>query len=379
MGAFSLKSILTRPGVRIAAICDVDETRLKAAEAVIIASDQNAAPRLFKDFRDLNRMPELDAVVISTPDHWHALQAIDAMQNGKDCYIEKPLTLFVEEGQRLCDVAQATGRITQTGSQQRSAREFRYACELIRNGVLGDISHVKLQIPPNNRSCKPANDDGVPAGLDYDMWLGPAPLNPYHPSRSHYDFRFISDYSGGQMTNWGAHEMDIVHWALRADEAGPERVEGSCTFSTDGIFDSADNVDVRWIYPGNVQVRCRSGLPPSCEFVGSKGSLFLGRGHLETEPPELMQTQFSEQDERLYISDDHMANFLECIRTREATICPVAIGHRSATACHIANIALRLGRSLAWDAVRERFSHDEEANAMLSRPLRPPWSLACRS
>ncbi len=375
MGRHTLSEIIKRPGVNVLAVCDVDEAHMDDVCELIAESGQAHVPQRFRDFRDLNRLPDLDAVVISTPDHWHTLPAIDAMRSGKDCYIEKPLTLYVEEGQRLCEVARETGRITQTGSQQRSSREFRYACELIRNGYIGDITRVDLTIPANNRVCKAQNGDVVPDSLDFDFWLGPAPEEAFHPSRGHYDFRFIRAYSGGQMTNWGAHMLDIVQWALDEDASGPRFVEGTCTFSEDGIFNTADNVDVTWTYASGTEIHCKTEPQPRCEFIGTRGRLLVGRGHLETTPESLMDVTFTDSDERLTVSDDHMANFLEGVLSRTTTICPVDVGHRTANICHIGNIALLLGRRLEWDAAQERFVDDDEANTMLSRPVRAPWSL----
>jgi len=375
MGNDTLKLVLPREHVTVAALCDVDARRL-AQSAERVAQAQGADTfQCFADFRELNRSAAVDAVVISTPDHWHALQGIDAMRRGKDVYIEKPLTLTIEEGRRLCDVAAETARICQTGSQQRSSREFHYACELIRNGYLGAIQSVDLCIPPNNRTSDTVGDpDPVPQELDYEMWLGPAPFRPYHEEACHYAFRFISDFSGGQMTNWGAHNLDIVQWALDADASGPIRVSGTGTFPSAGLFDTPDQIDVRWEYPGGVVVRCTTGTP-HCRFTGSEGSLEVGRGHFAATPETLGDVTLREEDVRLYRSDDHMGNFLECVRTRQKPICPAEVGHRSATVCHLGNIALRLKRTLEWDPAAEHFVNDDEANAMLSRAPRPPWSL----
>ena len=375
MGRFALHDLLRRPHVRIAALCDVDEKHLgDAAECVNDAYGDDSCER-YHDFRELNANADVDAVVICSPDHWHALHAIDAMRQGRDCYVEKPLTLTVQEGRRLCDVVAATGRICQTGSQQRSSREFRYACELVRNGYLGDMREIRLSIPPISRQCEHANGNTpVPAGFDYDFWLGPAAQKPYHPSRCHYSFRFISDYSGGQMTNWGAHMLDVVQWALDMDDAGPERVAGTCRFCDDGIFDTADDLNITWDYPGGVSVRCTTGIP-RCQFIGSEGSLHVGRGEIECSDASLRHVVFKPDDVRLYRSDDHFDNFLASVRSRETPICPAEVGHRAATVCHIGIIALRLGRPLQWDAKTERFIDDAEANTMLSRPLRSPWTL----
>lgn len=375
MGNDTLKLVAGRSDVTVTAICDVDSRRLVSAAERLKEVQEPDAFTCFEDFRELNRSAAVDAVVISTPDHWHAVQAIDSMRSGKDVYVEKPLTLTIAEGRRICEVAAATGRVCQTGSQQRSSREFRYACELIRNGYLGEMQSVDLCIPPNNRTSDGVGEpDLVPPEFDYEMWLGPVPYRPYYEAACHYAFRFVSASSGGQMTNWGAHNLDIVQWALGMDASGPVRVSGSGVFPSSGLFDTPDQVDVIWEYANGVKVRCTTGTP-HCRFSGSEGAIEVGRGHFEATPDTLSDVTFTDRDIQLYRSDDHMGNFLDCIRTRRDPICPPETGHRSATVCHLGNIAIRLGRALEWDPVQECFINDNEANAMRSRPMRSPWSL----
>lgn len=372
---FTLDDILPRQDVAITALCDVDASHLEATAARVAEVRGEHSCECFADFRELNRSPNVDAVLINTPDHWHAWQAIDAMQQGKDVYVEKPLTLTIAEGRRLCEVAAETGRICQTGSQQRSSREFRHACDLIRNGYLGTLQSVDISIPKNNRISETVGEpEPIPPELDYEMWLGPAPFRPYREDTCHYAFRFVSDFSGGQITNWGAHNLDIVQWALDADTSGPVRVQGTGTFPSDGNYDTPDDVDVVWEYANGVVVRCTTG-GPHCRFTGTEGTLTVGRGHFKAVPEALNHVTLKDGDVRLYRSDDHMGNFLDCVRTRRQPICPPEIGHRSATVCHIGNIAIRLGRPLEWDPAEECFINDDEANAMRSRPMRAPWSL----
>jgi predicted dehydrogenase len=312
-------------------------------------------------------------VVISTPDHWHVPQAIHAALCGKDIYLEKPLTLTVAEGRLLCRVVAATGRILQTGSQQRSMPEFRRACELVRNGCLGPIQRVEVELPPNNKTCPPEwSPAPVPPELDYDAWLGPAPWAEYHPQRCHYQFRFVMDHSGGQVTNFGAHHLDVVQGALGMDGSGPSYAEGCGEFPASGLFTTATRVDARLTYPGGVEVHVRTG-GSGVTFHGSLGSLAVERGSLRTQPETLAQAVLGPDAIRLYASDDHHGNWLECIRTRREPVCPAEVGHRSATCCHLVNLAMRLGRGLTWDPVAEAFVGDDEANALLDRPRREPW------
>ncbi|MDP6490796.1 MAG: Gfo/Idh/MocA family oxidoreductase [Kiritimatiellia bacterium] len=375
MGDITLCDLLARTDVMVTALCDVDASRLAAATEKLSAQQGAGTVTCFRDFRELHRREDVDAVIISTPDHWHAIQGIDAMRCGKDVYIEKPLTLTIAEGRRLCDVASETERVCQTGSQQRSAREFRHACELIRNGAIGEVQSVAIRIPPPNRHSESISDSApVPQELDYDLWLGPAPWRPYREETCHYAFRYVSDFSGGQMTNWGAHNLDIVQWALNADSSGPVRVKGTGVFPQDGIYDTPTGMDVTWDYASGAKVHCTTGKP-RCTFIGTAGTITVGRGHFEATPIELEDAALPPDAVRLYRSDDHMGNFLDCVRSRQQTICPMETGHRSATVCHLGNIAMRLGRALEWDPVSESFANDDEANAMRSRPMRAPWSL----
>lgn len=385
-GTYNLKAFFGHDDCVVVAICDVDDEYLARAKALIDEQYGNHKCKTYHDFRDLNRDDEVDAVVITVPDHWHALMAIDAARCGKDIYLEKPFSLFVSEGRRVCDVVKETGRILQTGSQQRSSPQFRKACELVRNGFLGDVSWIEVEIPPNNKFCEPTwEPQPVPPQLDYDFWLGPAPQAEYHEQRCHYQFRFIRDYSGGQVTNFGAHHLDIVQWALGMDDSGPVEVWGDGEFPESGLFNTATKVDFGMRYANGTEVRCVTG-GSKVVFHGTKGDLEVKRaaasaqdpncaGGLITNPPEIAKIELDDSHIRLYDSRDHYGNFLDCIRTRKEPICPPEVGHRSATCCHLANIAMLLHRRLKWDPKAERFIGDDEANAMLTRPYRAPWTL----
>jgi len=379
MGVYNLKAFLKRPDVRVTAVCDVDRRHLEAARKLVEELHCAGACRAFTDFQELDAWDGVDAVVICTPDHWHVPQAIHAAVCGKDIYLEKPLTLTIAEGRLLCEVIQATGRILQTGSQQRSAPEFRRACELVRNGCLGAIQRVEVELPQNNKTCPPEwTPAPVPPELDYEAWLGPAPWAEYHPQRCHYQFRFITDYSGGQVTNFGAHHLDIVQWALGMDRSGPQRVWGRGEFPASGLFTTATRVEARLGYAGDTQVEVRTG-GSGLTFHGREGSLSVERGKLRTEPEALAQAVMGPDAYRPYVSDDHHGNWLECTRAREAPVCPAETGHRSATCCHLVNLAMRLGRELTWDPEAEAFIGDAEANAMRSRPWREPWGSRVQS
>jgi predicted dehydrogenase len=351
------------------AICDVDLRHLATA-----GNDAEKA-EAFDDYRHLLDRKDIDAVVISTPDHWHALMTVHACQAGKDVYCEKPLTLTIAEGKAMVAAAQRHKRIVQTGSQQRSAREFRQACELVRNGALGKVHTVKVGLPAPNwvaRAKQPVPDSKPPMLLNYDLWLGPAPERPYNQHRVHYLFRFFWDYSGGQQTNFGAHDLDITQWALGMDESGPVTAEGTARYHPQGWYETPDWTDITYTYANGVTVKCGQGYPGGCTFEGEKGTIHVRRGRIEVKPVEV---QSHTGDVKLYVSTNHHQNWLDCIKTRKPPICDVAIGHRSATVCHLGNIAIRLGRKITWDPAKEEIVGDSEAAKWVTKEYRAPWKL----
>jgi predicted dehydrogenase len=323
---------------------------------------------------------DIDAVVISTPDHWHALMTTDACRAGKDVYCEKPLTLFIAEGRKMVEVARQTGRIVQTGSQQRSDSRFRQAAELVRNGAIGKVEQVMVGIPKPNHAAKSLPDSDPPSELNYNLWLGPAPERPYNVNRVHYNFRFFWDYSGGQMTNFGAHHIDIAQWALGMDSSGPIAAEGTATYPEDKrLCEVTQTCRVTLTYANGTKVvvgQEQKDIPEGCTFVGEKGRLFVDRKQITASVPAILKTELGADAVRLYVSTSHPQNWLDCIKSRQSPVADVEIGHRTATACHLANIAVRLGRRIQWDPAAEQMIGDAEAAAMTVRPYRAPWKLA---
>lgn len=371
-GLGNLKAFINQAG----AVCDCDSEVL--GKAVGAVEQANSKCEAFGDYRKLLDRKDIDAVVITTPDHWHAVMTIQACQAGKDVYCEKPLSLTVREGQQMVDAARAHQRIVQTGSQQRSDTKFRQACEFVRSGRLGKIHTVLVGIPKPNHPGEPVPDSAPPSVLDYEMWLGPAPARPYNVKRVHYNFRFFWDYSGGQMTNFGAHHIDIAHWGLGMDESGPLSVHGQATFHPQGWHEVSETCRVTYKYPNDVTMivgQVQTDIPDGTTFIGDKGKLHVNRQRIVAEPAELIAQPLSDSEVHLYQSGNHHKNFLDCIRSRKLPICDVEIGHRSATACHLGNIAVRLGRKIPWDPVKQEIVGDEEAQRMLSRPHRAPWSV----
>ena len=380
MGTDDLRGFMGKPEVRIVAVCDVDKGHRDEAKRIVDKGYGNNDCAAYNDFREITRRGDVDAVCIAAPDHWHVIPAVDAVKHGKDAYVEKPLTLTIREGRILSDTARRYCRVVQTGSQQRSDMRFRRASELIRNDRLGKIHTVNVRIPANNRTCDPTwGPQPVPEGFDYDFWLGQAPWEPYHPQRCHYQFRFLFDYSGGQVTNWGAHYLDVAQWSLGMDDSGPVEITGKGEFPTSGLFTTATNVRFECVYAGGVRLICTTRqdgvFDGTVKFEGAGGWIEVNRDGITSEPASILREPIGTQEIHLYESRDHQQDFLDCIRTRARPVADVEIGHRSATVCHLGNIAMFLGRNLHWDPRAEHFINDEEADRMTSRAMRAPWYL----
>jgi predicted dehydrogenase len=370
----------------VVAVCDVDAAR--AAEA----AKQFGGAKTYADFRKLLDTEKGLAIVVNgTPDHWHTLVNLAALKAGKDVYSEKPLTLTIDEGKRLVAAVKRSGRILQTGSQQRSDARFRLACEVVRNGRLGKLTHVTTILPAGLKDG-PFKPTPIPKGFDWEVWQGQAPARDYLRERTHLTFRYWLDYSGGTLTDWGAHHNDIALWALGLDRSGPVSVEGKVLArSPAGGYTAPAEYEIEYAYANGVKHSCVSTtvnnifgakardpkpgeLPHGVKFEGPDGWVYVTRGRIEASKPELLNDRFAATDVRLPVSTDHMANFFESVRTRKPPICDAEVGHRSASVCHLGGIALRLGRKLTWDPAREEFVGDREANAQLAREQRKPWT-----
>jgi predicted dehydrogenase len=347
----------------------------------------------YNDFRDVIARKDVDAVVIIVPDHWHGLMVAMAAEAGKDMYCEKPLSLTVRQGQAMVQAVRRHKRILQTGSMYRSSPANRRVCELVRNGRIGRLQRIIALVAEQN-----AVDPGpgwkpmpVPEGFDYPMWLGPAPLAPYHKDRCFYRFRFNLDYSGGQTTNFGAHSIDVGQWAMGADDTGPIEFEdqGSEWPPKGGLFNTATVVRFRARYANGVELVCTTEKPGfGTRLEGTEGWVEFGYPGLKTHPESLATSQIGPNDIRLPVSNprrtenaqqhfipDHVRNFLDSVKSRQDPVEPVEAGHRTATICHLGNIAMLLKRKIRWDPVKEQIVGDEEAARMLDRPMRAPWRL----
>lgn len=354
-----------------AAVCDVDRQRAEAAQEGL-----GGKAEIYEDYRHVLDRNDIEAVTIGTPDHWHTAICIAAMRAGKDVYCEKPLTLTIAEGQQILKTINETGRILQVGTQQRSDWKCRLACELVRNGRIGKLETVTVTLPESTEVGGPFEPQPVPEHLNWDFWLGQAPWTEYLPERCHYNFRWWYEYSGGVMTDWGAHHMDIAHWGMGMENSGPLSIEGHGELpDIANGYNTPKFFTVDMIYPGDVHLHVNIG-DNGVLFEGTEGRVYVNRGRITGKPYEdLEENPLPEDRIKLHVSDDHMADFFASIKSREQPVSDAFSHHRSVSACHLANISLRLGRKLAWDPEKEEFVGDDEANAMRSREQRSPYTI----
>ncbi|HYC71058.1 MAG TPA: Gfo/Idh/MocA family oxidoreductase [Opitutaceae bacterium] len=366
-------TLTKRDDCRIVAVCDV--WRKKAERmADRIAKEYGGdadRPAIFATHEDLLANADVDAVFVTTPDHWHAPVTCAALRAGKDVYCEKPLTLTVREGRTVVDTARRTGRIVQTGSQQRSEHAFRRAAAIIRNGWIGEVKTVKARLG-HFPQWQPLGEEAVPEGLDYDRWLGPTPWRPFHSKRILGDYgggwRIFYEYGGRKNGDWGAHHFDIIQWALGMDDSGP------VDFIPMG-FEGTKYQTHRYANGVTVE-RVDENQPAMIEFIGTHGRVRCGRNaFLETEPGGLATRALRASDVHPYESDSHHDDFFHCVRTRQRPICDAEVGHRTATICHLNNIAAQLRRPVKWDPLREEIVGDDVAARLLDRPRRAPYGV----
>ncbi len=374
-----MNGFLRRGQTQVVAVCDVDTTRRehakKSAEdyyAQKTGSGSYKGCAAYEDFRELLARKDIDAVVVGTPDHWHAIPVITAAQAKKDIYCEKPLSLTIREGRAMVNAVRKNDRVFQTGSQQRSSENFRRACELVRSGRIGKVQKVEVAIGPPSKWCDLPEEKAEP-GLDWNFWLGPAPARPYNsvlsPRGVHDHFpnwRNYREYSGGMMTDWGAHHFDIAQWGLGMDESGPvEIIPPEDPKATRGL---------RYLYANGVEMVHVNG--DGVVFHGTDGKIHVNRGKFEATPAEIAQEPLGANEVHLYKSNSHQDDWLECIRTRKKPICDVEVGARSVTVCHLGNIAYWNNRRLKWDPGKEEFIGDPEANLFWRDIVRrDPWRL----
>jgi len=385
-GTQHLKALLQTDAVEVRAVCDPQQPKREAARDQVAKAYAGRAGRPAReafggclataDFREVLDRPDVDAVVIAAPENWHALIAAFAARAGKDIYCEKALSLTVAEGRALVDTVRRTGRILQVGTQQRSGRNFRFACELARNGYLGRLTRVEVGVP-GGRALPNVAPEPVPPEVDYEMWLGPAPYTPYNPLKVSFNWYFIYDYCVGWIQSWGVHHVDIALWGAPALARGPLEVEGSAVFPADGIANTSITWDVRCTTPDGLVLSFTDNAknPQGCRFLGDEGWVHVTRRGIRAEPASLLTVAIGPGDDRLYESNDHHGNWIECMRTRRDPVAPVEAGHAATTLTIVSDIATRLGRKLTWNWPTETFENDPAADRMLSRSMRSPWRL----
>ncbi len=364
----------------IVAVCDVDRKHAEQAK-----ERYGGKPDMYTDYRQLLERKDVDIILNATPDHWHTAINVAACRAGKDVYTEKPLTLTIDEGKILCRVVQETGRVVQVGTQQRSEKPFQTAVELVRNGRIGTLREVTVTLPFWSTKGGPFANTPVPPELDWDFYQGQAPEHEYCFPRTHFvnggGWRWWYEYAGGIMTDWGNHHMDIAHWGMDLESSGPLTIEGTAQFPNAGqanCYSTPDRFQVRMNYPGGIQLlyegaeNDRNGIM----FAGDKGRVFVNRGGVYGKPfEELAENPLPDDAWRVRPSDDHMTNFFHCVKTREKPVSPVEIQHRTITACHLANLAVRLKRRLTWNPETQEIIGDDDANSWQQRQQRKPFTI----
>ena len=397
-GTNDLQGFLSDDRIQVVAVCDVNRespgywsgsVRGRDYAKRLVDSyytEKNEIPNykgcdMYEDFRDVLARKDIDVVEIATPDHWHAALVVAAARAGKDIYCQKPLSLTITEGRAMVNAVKRYGRILQTGSQQRSDYNFRRACELVRNGRIGKLETVKCGLPGGTTdysgglgvSTDPAP---VPEGFNYDLWLGPAPAAPYCPARCHVNFRWVLDYSGGQLTDWGGHHPDIAQWGMGTEDTGPVKVINAKGKFADGpLWNTATEYYFECIYANGVKLIISNRVPGGVTFKGTDGTVWANRGAHKASSPEIMNSIIGPNEIHLYESNDHFRNFIDCVISRREPIAPVETAHRSITLAHLGNIAMMTGRDLTWDPEAEQCVNDPGANTLLGRSWRAPWHI----
>lgn len=378
-GGTNMKNFLGKKEVQFAAVCDVDKNHLEDARNTVNETYGNQDCAVYSDFRQLIARDDIDAVSISLPDHWHAIAAIAAARAGKDIFGEKPLSHNLAEGRAICKAIERYGRIWQTGSWQRSKPNFHQACELVINGCIGKVSKVEVGLGGRFKDFAGTGDrqmpEPVPEELDYDMWLGPAPLAPYCPARVHKNWRWHLDYGGGRIMDWTGHHVDIAHWGLGFDNTGPVEVKGRGKYLEEVLWNAPIEYEFTCTYANGVKMVVSSDLPLGTKWYGEDGWIFVTRGKLNAQKPAVLEEKIGPNGVRLYKSLDHWQNFLDCVKSRQPTITPCEVAHRSASIGHLGMIAIRLGKKLKWDPAKEEFPDAPDAERLLSRSMRSPWHL----
>ncbi len=387
MGSSHVRAFLQEPEVRTLAVCDVRQEHRERAKAAVDRKYGNHDCAAYNDFRELLARPDIDAVVLAVPDHWHALIGLEAARRGKHMYYEKPMSMSVAESQAMRDAVRRYGVVFQFGTQQRSDAGYRHAVELVRNGRIGRLRNIFIGTATAPKAG-PQPTEPVPSGFDYNLWLGPAPWAPYNTLRCTRNWTHIYDYSLGCLSGaWGIHDVDIAQWALDADHTGPVDVEATGVFGEEGLYDTAMQFDAVMTYANGVRLHLMD-MPTALKkrqqfrlqwmammFEGDEGWVYVSRNGLHASSPLLVREVIGPNEVKVVRSLNHRRNFLQAVRRRSLPVSPIEAAVRSDTVCHLADISMRLGRKLRWDPAAERFPEDASANRMLLRSMRSPWRI----
>ena len=386
MGPGNTKGFMAEKDCQVVAACDLDKRYLQKAVEEINKHYGNANCQAYHDYREMMARKDLDAVMLAVPDHWHALTSTEACRQKLDIYGEKPLARTIAEQQAIVRSVQKHKRIWQTGSWQRSRDNFHKAAEIVRNGLIGKVSHIEVGLPGGHVDFKKTKDklnvSQPPPELDYDLWVGPSKMVPYVEGCVHMNWRWNYNFGGGQLLDWVGHHVDIAHWGAGLDDTGPVEADGKGEFPPrDAVWNTATTYRINYKYPNGMTMVVSGGHPDirsGTKWVGSDGWVWVDRGGFEASKrawKEMKQLDASQRQVMLYESRNHYRNFLDCVKSRQATITPVEIAHRSAVPGHLGLISMMVGRKIKWDPKKEKLSGDSEAAKLLSRDYRRPWKL----
>src|SRR5882762_7477475 len=385
-GPGDAKAFMAQKDCQVVAICDLDKQHLATGITEVNTFYGTSDCKGYHDYKEMIARPDIDVILMAVPDHWHALVSTEAVRNKKDVYGEKPLARTIAEQQALVKAVQKNNRIYQVGSQQRSDRNFRKAAEIVRNGLIGKITHVEVGLPGGHADYTGTKDQTTattpPPELDYETWIGPSRMVPYIPARAHKNWRWNYNTGGGQLLDWIGHHCDIAHWGLGFDLEGPSEIEGHGDFpDKDAVWNTCTKYRVELKYPKDITMTIAGGhsdIHMGCKWIGTDGWVWVDRGQFDASNQEWREMRELPDDVakvRLYKSDNHQRNFLDCVKSRQPTICPVEVGHHSAIPGHLGLISMLVGRKLRWNNKTERLvGDDQEALSLLTRPYRAPWN-----
>lgn len=384
MGPGNTDAFLNQKDCQVVAACDLDQKHLEQALNTVNGRYGNKDCKAYKDYREMMARKDIDAVMLAVPDHWHALTAIEAAKNKKDIYGEKPLARTIAEQQAIVRAVKDNGRIWQTGSWQRSVENFHKACEIVRNGLIGKVTRVEVGLPSGHTDFARTGDKRAvtdpPAWLDYEFWIGPGKMMPYIEARVHMNWRWNYNTGGGQLLDWIGHHCDIAHWGCDFDNTGPLEIEGQGEFPPeDAMWNTCTKYRINLKYPNDVAMTIAGGhgdIRGGTKWIGPNGWVWVDRGQFDCSNQELKDVSRLPDNLRkvkLYNSRNHHRNFLDCVKSRQPTITPAEVAHRSAVPGHLGLIAMLVGRKLKWDPAKEVILGDPDASKLMTRAYRPPW------